>query len=1005
MLAAVDEGSSDDENTGPIDTKSLFAAIDKNKQKLSLKPASREGSISESDESDAEVIRPRGRIAARMHANFTKPDQAPKSPSSAPQKASPAVEGEKGEDEDEDEDDEDAIAPPRRRLLNSKRATTPDTTSQADQQSSPGLFVSPSPHKSVASDTNPAAADSDDDEDVPVDLSKNARFKALVERKKKERLAKEAEEERQRTERIQHDKENKLMDSDGDEDDVSDISDDDGGRKLTQEVSRPTRKASKKALEEMNRETQRLSRSLQLAHEAKTKKKITKASLFKRFNFRTEGDSAEINNKPTDSSRPTTPGSVQQTDLEPEDSGTPPSSPPSAPKTIPDQPSTAACAPETKPAIIEDDNRDIPTLEDALVQPKTDYKGKGKEKALDSVAPVLEPKQQQARKPVRQVRVRLPPSRVHAVTIDSDDELEITNVAKKDKIDAIFSRIPENKAQESTGMKILRNLAHLSSPPKEPTRGRNVKPAMTFGELHLSLQQRAKAQAKLERERRLEFLRSKGIAVQSTEEREREQEEIEDIVARARQEVEEITAREREEAKKDRKKKQNGEADPLAWDDSDDESFKGSENEEARDVELSGSEDEEQEPDDEEDDEATAGSGDEAAEGEEKTPDNQMFVNEAEEAQPEEDETRKSESDDFSDEDIEAMKRPIAFRSRRSKVQVVSDDEDNDHVVEATPKPKRTCPKSPSAPGSGSPKPPTSVLRSATKTFIPGLPIAAAAPAGLGLTQIFAGTMDDSQGGPLTGSPQGFMPSIDQFPDSQFSATAGQSQDDNNMVSDSQPKQTAASQAGESQTQGLRLHYSQSQAHGFDSLVQADATQMSDFIEPTQDGGFQGYTPLKQRFVDPPHSTAGTVLLNNTPDDEVIQESPLVRKRGKFLRRGDLDSGNAVQPTEASRSPEHISAIEAEGLSGGGMSSSDAFRLMEKAARREKRWKKKFDRKKSKATEMVDEQAEESEDEYAGLGGADGEDSSDEDEELIKEMIDDTKGNDGDAAKLAGLFA
>ncbi|KAF2973352.1 hypothetical protein GQX73_g218 [Xylaria multiplex] len=54
---------------------------------------------------------------------------------------------------------------------------------------------------------------------------------------------------------------------------------------------------------------------------------------------------------------------------------------------------------------------------------------------------------------------------------------------------------------------------------------------------------------------------------------------------------------------------------------------------------------------------------------------------------------------------------------------------------------------------------------------------------------------------------------------------------------------------------------------------------------------------------------------------------------------------------------------------------------------------------------MIEEQAEESEDEYAGLGGADGEDSSDEDEELVKEMIDDTGNNDGDAAKLAGLFA
>lgn len=56
------------------------------------------------------------------------------------------------------------------------------------------------------------------------------------------------------------------------------------GGKLTQQA-RPTRKASKKALEEMNRETQRMSRSMQLAHQARTKKKITKESLLARFNF------------------------------------------------------------------------------------------------------------------------------------------------------------------------------------------------------------------------------------------------------------------------------------------------------------------------------------------------------------------------------------------------------------------------------------------------------------------------------------------------------------------------------------------------------------------------------------------------------------------------------------------------------------------------------------------------------------------------------------------------
>ncbi|KAI0858098.1 MRC1-like domain-containing protein [Xylaria cubensis] len=981
LLATVDDGSSDDESAGPIDAKSLFAAIDKNKQKRRSESVSQNNSADEQDDEETETVRPRGRIAARMHASFTKSIQAPNSPTEHSDKNARESSPAKGED-----DEEDVVAPSRRRLARLNRQSTPETANRTIRQQSPSLFVSPSPQEAAA--VNPDSAASDSDDDVPTDLSKNARFKALVEKKRKERLEREADEERKRLERAQPVGEQTFGESDAD-DDVSDISDDDGGRKLTQEVSRPSRKASKKALEEMNRETQRLSRSLQLAHEAKTKKKISKATLFQRFNFRVEGTTTETENKQASSSRPTTPGSVHHTDAELEKDGTPPSSPPIMSKSIPDLPVTAISTSENSVPELEDKDGDLLTLEDALAQSKNHDQVKGK--AVDTAAPVP----LKTKKPLRQVRVKLPPAQAHAVLIDSGDELEITSFPKKDKIDALLSRIPENKTHESSGMKILRNLAHVSSPPKEPSRGRNAKPSMTFGELHLSLQQRAKAQAKLEREQRLEYLRSKGIVVQSAEERAREQEQVEDIVAKARQEVEEIMLREREEAKKNRKEKQkSGEVDPLAWDDSDDDSFRDDEDEDSREVEISGSEDGQE---DDDDDEAIAASENEEVEGGEETaPENLMFMDEAEEAQSEDDETPKPISDDFSDDDIEAIKRPTALHSRRPKkhAQIISDDED-DVGVKATPKPKRTLLNSPSVPGSGSPKPPTSVLRSATKSFIPGLPIAPAAPAGLGLTQMFAGTMDDSQGGPFSGSPQDFMPSIDQFPDSQFSATAGLSQG-NTMIFDSQPTQAAVSQGRETQTQGLQLHYSQSQVHGFDSILQEDATQMSHFMEPTQDGGFQDYTPLKQRFIDVPPSTSAAVLLNSTQDEGTVPESPLVRKRGKLLRRADVAVPN---PNLSSTAATGTSGADV--LSGEKTASSNAFSLMEKAAKR----KKKFDRKKSKATEMIEEQAEESEDEYAGLGGADGEDSSEEDEELVKEMIDDTRENEGDAAKLAGLFA
>ncbi len=65
-----------------------------------------------------------------------------------------------------------------------------------------------------------------------------------------------------------------------------------------------------------------------------------------------------------------------------------------------------------------------------------------------------------------------------------------------------------------------------------------------------------------------------------------------------------------------------------------------------------------------------------------------------------------------------------------------------------------------------------------------------------------------------------------------------------------------------------------------------------------------------------------------------------------------------------------------------------------------------FNKKKSKAREMIEEQAEESEDEYAGLGGADGEDSDDDDDASVKEMLDDeTKDTEADERKIAAFYA
>ncbi|KAI1140554.1 MRC1-like domain-containing protein [Hypoxylon sp. FL0543] len=985
MLAAVDDADSDDEPSSPSITKTLSRPTNKITP-TSAKPQSvRNVEENSDDDEEEDVVRPRGRLAARMRAKDTDlpndkpsnvPDEAPRSPT----KSIPSNTALANSDED---DDEDISAISRRRLTRPVRETTPEARENTDIPSSGGLFVTPAPETPVAD--RQATPESDTDDELPQNLGKNERFQALIAKRRQAMLAKEEEEERKRKERAERIAEQIPAQSDID-DDASDITDDDGGRRLTQNVSRP-RKISKKEREEIDRETQKLSRSRQLAHEAKTKKKIPKASLFERFNFRTEPASAD--NKPMSSSRPTTPGSVQHTDVEMAD-GTPPSSPPLAAKSS-QNPLITPRAAETNANsddVFGGHDAELPCLEDALALSKREDKGKGK--AVETVVDATETKPGRASKPKRQVRVKLPPTAANLVTIDSDDELEITN-SKKGRLDAIFDQLPEKKAQEPRSMNVLRRLAHLSSPTRESSRGRNIKPSMTRAEHEMTLQQLIKAQAKLERESRLEELRSKGITVQTEEERQQDDELIEDIVARERQKIEEAMQREREEAKKARKQRQqNGEDDPLAWDDSDDDSYEESEKEDPANIEYSGSEEDEMEDaENVDEDESVA---------------NPMFEEEAEDGESEEERTPKASRNIASDEE-EDDELP-AVNSRRSKkhAHVVSDDEDDEDEVHATPRPKANLPKSPSAANISSPKIPTSVLRSATKPFIPGLPVPAAGPAGLGLTQIFAGTMDDSQVGPPGGSPLQFAPSLDDFPGSQFSATAGQSQD--GMVLDSQKTQNVDSQARETQTQGVQLHFSQSQAHGFDSLMQIDNTQTSQLIEPTQDGGFQDFSPLKQRFVDAPQSTVDTVLMGGTPADETVPESPLVKRRRKLLRR--LENPISFPTLESTDVPGSLSDRHRAALQDADADASTAptaFKLMEKSARRQKRMQEKFDKKKSKATEMIEEQAEESDDEYAGLGGVDGEDSSEEDEEFAKEMIDDAAGNDANDAKLAGFFA
>ncbi|KAK0671845.1 MRC1-like domain-containing protein [Cercophora samala] len=930
-------------------------------------------SSSSEGEDDAEILRPRGKLAARMLGVNTEPT---------------TTVAQVAEDDDEDEDDIIALRPRKLKARRPRSATPEQEPPTTEPRSpSPEQNNSPAPQELFVSPSKPAGKANSDDEDLPSPsrLARNTKFEALVAKKRAERLAREAEEARKKAER-------NARDMIVDDEDPEDFTDDEGGQKLTQEgaKSRPsTRKASKKALEEMNRETQRMTRALQLAHEAKVKKKITKSTLFERFNFKPAGAAAATEPPkekpaPVSSSRAGTPASIQQSDAERKEDDTPPSSPPEG------ESEKSAPVPQT---ILEDNSDDeLPTVEEmaasaAAAAPNKLDKGKGKATAADLEVEDKAKEQQQIPRVKRNLRVKFPqfPVQANTAAVSLDDEDDDLQIQMPSKIDQILSRVNPNQNKEPKALLNLRRLAQLDDPDKKagpvPTKQKfqqHQKPAMTVGELQMTLMQRAKAQAKLERERHLETLRAKGIVVMTAEEREKEEQQVEDIVARVRREAEEIMAKERAEAKEEKRKKrlENGE-DPLDWDDSDydGESWVGEEEE--PEIELSGSEEENEDEDEEMEDGGV------------------LIDGAAEESADEETEEVKVPNSDDEDGLPTASSKQARRRTRKQTAVLSDEEEENDEgVVKATPNPKKIMAKSPSVRQHTSPSVPTSVLRSATKTFIPGLPVAG--PAGLGLTQIFQGTMDDSQmGSAPPDSPSQPRPTFDigAFPDSQFSQSVQEPAD--SIVLNSQP----AAGEQEAETQGIQIQFSQSQVHGFDSFLRDEtfeATQGSELIEPTQDSGFRNFTPLQRSFIEEPASTVDTLPANQSSQ---VADSPLVRRTGKLRRRAEVAVSENEDEDEIMED-----SLETDAAS----SANNAFSAMKEAARKEKERKKKeaFDKKKSKAREMVEEQAEESEDEYAGLGGADGEDSDDEDAQSVKEMIDDeTTDKAEDERKLAAFYA
>jgi mediator of replication checkpoint protein 1 len=825
----------------------------------------------------------------------------------------------------EDEDEMPVVT--RRHVMKKAKSKTPPaspTPSVRSRQSSPGLFVTP--NATPAKSRVRASVGSESDESSG--HMQNADLQARVRRIRAERLAKKKEEEEAQQALAKAPR--RRVDQD-----LGSGSDGEDGRRLTQQA-KPTRKAGKKAMELMARDQQRISRNMQLTHQAKTKKKYGLDSLFTRFAYNAPNSGTTVaEGLPT----PEASSALGSSDIEVNQThNTPPASPPKqkeSPLKSSMEIETAACAAPVSETSI------MPTLD----------KGKGRAPEFQHLPPHLWTKQSEqvairsalvdVQKPIDQPMVDLS---------DSDDDLEI--VQPKSRF-PVFDRIPLRKQQESSSLLHLRHLAHVTTASNNTRKG--VK-SVSLGEMHLSLAQKAREQAHVEREEKIADLKRRGIHVETEEEREINQMEIEDMVAqfeKQRQEDLKLAKAERKEAK------QNGETiDDLPSSDESDGDYVGSGEENTNevdaeagndevDLELSGSEDEEMEL------QATDADSEEEDVVEDKT--------DSESA------TQEQQVEEDADMEDEVVRAPVRKRTATRPRNVVVDEEDesdNEADVPASPTQQATQDDAMAAFGFGN------------------------ANVGLGLTQMFAGTMANLESGsqPTGAEPeQNSLDFLRSLPDTQPGANFTQTSD--YLVPNSQ---SLMSPQKESQA-GIESQFSIGISEIIKPSLPFPNTQLDDLPEPTQDAGFS-FSRSPAGLMHPP-STVDTVMMS-------IAESPIKQRKGK-LQRGRQHSAAETSDVEKDLLDSEADLTEEDDIQLP-PKPRDAFAKLQKAAKKQKALGE-YNKKTSLAKDAVMDQAEESEDEYAGLGGASDDDSGLEDEDT-KNMIEHGE-VEVDERQIAAFFA
>ncbi len=861
-----------------------------------------------------------------------------------------------------------------RRLSRSPPIDTDGTPhhSASSRQSSPDLFISTD--KGLGPPDMVRGGDSEgSDSDLPNNAQLQSQLQALVARKREERLAKEKavalELSAEDTEQSYKGRSRKigrrpvLVESESD-------NDKEVGRKLTQQT-RPARKAGKKALEEMNRETQRMSRNMQLTYEARTKTNFTTQDFFKRFNFRQSADGQP--DAPPSENASSSPAPVVSDGEAVVPNSTPPSSPPNI--------TEVQRKPDLFPLMSDVGNRldlntrrdeseeeDLPTLEQALAlvkeKPTITLISSSHKSYVTSPSFMERLKKTSVRQFAKSAKPLSKPE-----DSDDDDDLEIVKPRKPCRL-AVFDQLPNSKARDSYSLHALRALAHLNDSDRPQKRSKD---SMTSSELQILLHRRAKEQARHERDEKIQALKDKGVFVQTAEEKERDQMQLETMLEKARKEADELRRKEKEAAKQEGKDG-NGELHlPDSDDEEEEEEWQASDEDGDRDIELSGSEDEGVALEDIESEE-------EMAEEDTTSPDAEQAQNvllddeAAEDADGEDDQDSESEDDEA---EIYIGQLPHV-RARRKTI-VVSDDEDvPDTIVRTTPLRRETT---------------TSTVKASTSD---AFGFARTKPAPLRLSQVFAGTMassptqecgdiaaKDSQLDSLA-SLRGLAPPELHCFDANFVIETQDS-----IVPSSQYEEAGNQIYDETQKTGMVNFETQSQ-------MPLGETQVTEVPDPTQDVGFQ--TLLSQSQIPASLATVDTLLLPCT----VEAESPVMKKKGRLRRR--IEANIRHLDEEEVIDEQDCKSAQAVSNHGHFEISESAFDIMRNASKKPA-VATTYDKSTSKAKEMVDDQAEESEDEYAGLGGASDEEGQGELDEEAKKMINDEGNEIVDEGQMAAYFA